>query len=131
MGLHVVQGLDPEPVAGDEERPSLPVPQREGEHPAQPMDAIFPELLVQVNDDFSVGTAVKCVAPLEQLLRKRAAVVDLPIEDDLKGSVLIVDRLLSGLEIDDAEPSHAEAHASVEKEPLIVGAAVSNGVAHG
>ncbi len=95
------------------------------------MDALFPELLVQVNDDFRVRVAVERVATLEQLLRERAVVVDLPVEDNLKGFVFIVDRLLAGLEIDDAEPSHAEAHASVEKEPLVVGAAVSNGVAHG
>src|SRR5678816_3406002 len=44
--LGVVERLDPEAVAGDQELPLLRIPQREGEHAPQLVDAVRPALLV-------------------------------------------------------------------------------------
>ena len=50
-----VQRLDPEAVAGEQQRPRLGVPDREGKHAPQPCDALGAFLLVQMQDGFRVA----------------------------------------------------------------------------
>ena len=58
-------------------------------------------------------------------------VVDLAVEDDPDRSVLVRHRLLAVLEIDDAQPPHAEADALAEIDALVVGPAMHHRAAHG
>ena len=51
----VIERLDAEAVAGAEEAPAPVVPDREGEHAAQPVDAIGPVAVVCGKDAFGVG----------------------------------------------------------------------------
>src|SRR6266850_1435326 len=59
-----------------------------------------------------------------------AEVVDLAVEHDPDGTVLVVDRLMAGREIDDAQAPHAERDALVDEHAFIVGAAMADHVAH-
>src|SRR5215469_17033296 len=70
----VVQGLDPEPVARNEQRLALAVPNGEREHPAQVLDRIFPVLLVKMNDGFGVALRTIGVARGDQGLAQRGMV---------------------------------------------------------
>ena len=55
VGLRVVERLDPEPVAREEELALARVPDREGEHALQPLDAADSLLLVEMDDRLGVG----------------------------------------------------------------------------
>src|SRR5205807_8909878 len=93
LGQGVVQGLDAEPVSREHEAPALRIPQGEGEHAAQLVDEVRAVLLVEVDDDLGVAprgepVPLRLEPPLELL-----EVVDLAVEDDLDGAVLVPERL--------------------------------------
>ena len=52
---HEVQRLDTDPVSRQQQLPATTVPEREGEHAAQVVDAVETEVLVQVQDDLGVA----------------------------------------------------------------------------
>ena len=57
--------------------------------------AIGPVTIVRVNDGFGIAIGVKSVAKLLQLFAQLAIVVNLAVKNNPRGSILIVDRLLS------------------------------------
>src|SRR3989449_2599428 len=86
--------------------------------------------LVGVRDHFGVRTRVKPVPVLLQPLPQRREVVDLAVLDDLDRAVLVGDRLLPGLEIDDAQPPSPERDLRIDVEPLVVWPSVAERVRH-
>src|SRR5207247_1626349 len=81
------------------------VPDGEGEHPAQALGERVAPLLVPVDQDFGVAAGAEDVAPGDQLLAQPEVVVDLAVEGDGDGAVLVLHRLRAGLrEVDDREP---------------------------
>src|SRR5215468_2250900 len=127
----VVERLDAEPVAGNQDEAAPRVPYREGEHAAQPLDAALAEILVEVRDDLGVAGRAQGMAAGRELGPQLAVVVDLPVQHHPHRAVLVPDGLAAGREVDDAEPPHPEAHASVDAEALVVGPTMGEGVAHG
>src|SRR2546423_8253807 len=87
-------------------------------------------LIVGVNDGFCVAVCVKGVAELFQLVAEFAIVIDLTIEDNPGGAVLIVDRLLAAFQIYDRQTTHAQAHALAEVETVFIRATMAYGFAH-
>ena len=69
-------------------------------------------------------------APLE-VATELLVVVDLAVEDDPRGPVLIADRLIPRQEVDDAQPAHPETHAGSEVHALAIRPAMSERGAHG
>ena len=57
-----VQRLHADPIARQQQTSAAAVPEREGEHPAQVVDAVWAVLLVQVQDDLGVAARAKAVA---------------------------------------------------------------------
>src|SRR5207237_5821358 len=55
---------------------------------------------------------------------------DLPVLDDVDGAVLVRDRLVAALEVDDREPPRGEAGAALDERALGVGPAVDERRAH-
>ena len=127
----VVERLDAEPVAREQEPPRVRVPDREGEHAAEAVDAVLAPLLVAVRDHLGVGVGPEAVAVRDQLAADLGEVVDLAVEDDLHRSVLVADRLVAGRQIDDAQPPVAEPDGAVEIVAAGIGPAVDHGVGHG
>jgi hypothetical protein len=127
----VVERLDPDPVAGDEEPLPVGVPDGEREHAAEPVDHLLPVVLVQVDEGFGVAARAKPVAPALQLRAERVVVVDLAVEDDHDRAVLVGDRLVPAGHVDDAEPAHADRDARADVAPFVVGPAMKDGAAHG
>jgi hypothetical protein len=50
----------------------------------------------------------------QELLPEFAIVVYLAVEDDREGTILVKDRLIACIEVNDPEAPHAEAHKSGE-----------------
>ena len=65
-----------------------------------------------------------------KLLAELAVVVDLTIQDDAMRAVLVVDRLVSGFEVDHPQALNSEPRATLEMNPARVGAAMLEQVAH-
>src|ERR1700730_6564390 len=87
-------------------------------------------LIVSMNDGFCVAVCIEGVAELLQLFAELTVVIDLAIENNPGGAVLIVDRLLAACHIDDRHPPHAQAHALAEVEAVIIRAAMAYGLTH-
>ena len=87
-------------------------------------------LLVEVDDDLGVAVGRQAVAGPQQLAAQLGVVVDLAVEDDDDRAVLVVDRLVAGVEVDDPQPLDAEADAARHVQAARVRPAVLLGCAH-
>ena len=65
--MSVVERLLAKPVARQQQPPGGPVPQREGEHPAQPAHAVVAVLLPRVDDHFGVGRSPEAMPASDEL----------------------------------------------------------------
>src|SRR5262249_48215918 len=72
----VIERLDTEAIARDEELTAGRVPHRESEHAGQPFDARLAPFLVCVQDRLGVAARVEAVARRFELLAQRRVVVD-------------------------------------------------------
>ena len=120
----VVQRLDAEAVARQEQRLLVAVPQREREHAAEALDAVLAPRLPGVHDDLGVAARAEDVAERLQLGDQLLVVVDLAVEDDDDAAVLVEQRLLAGREVDDRQAAVAEADARLDVKAAFVGAAM-------
>ena len=127
----VVQRLDPIAVAGEEERTRITVPNREGEHPVQAMDARRPPLLIRLQHDFGIGAGVELVPLGLEVHSQAREVVDLAIEDDDATAVRVRHRLVTrGREINDGEPAVPETDKGLHPGALTIWAPMSQSRGH-
>src|SRR5262249_52854235 len=97
----VEERLLPRAIPGEEELLPLRVPEGEREHAVEGAGDVLSALLVEVKDHLAVALALEAMARLE-LLPELLEVVDLPVEDEPEGPVLVRHRLAGGLgEVDD------------------------------
>ena len=127
----VVERLLPEAVAGEQEPSPRAVPEREGEHALEALEAGGPLLLVGVEDHLGVRPRREEVSPSPQVVAQLAGVVDLPVRHQPHGAVLVRQRLLARHQIDDAEASRREPDAAVHPDAVLVRSAVRDGGGHG
>ena len=120
----IVQRLDAEPVARQEQRFAVAVPQRESEHSAEPLDAILAPLLPRMDDDLGVALGPEDVAEARELGDQLLVVVDLAVVDDDDAAVLVEQRLLPRRQIDDRQPAVAETDAGLDVQPDFVRSAM-------
>src|ERR1700687_3833605 len=128
--LCVKKWLLPDAIAGDKQLLRPLVPDCESKHAAQVLRAIGPVTIVSVNDCFSIAIGVENVAELFQPFAQLAVVVNLAVENNPGSAVLIMDWLLSALQIDNREPPHAQGHRALEIETVVVGPPVPDSAAH-
>ena len=83
-----------------------------------------------MDDRFRVAGGLEDVAAPLQIAPQLLVVVDLAVEDDPDGAVLVRDRLEAVAQIDDAEAAHADGDAVADVDALIVGTAVRHDAAH-
>ena len=108
--LRVVQRLDSQPVAGQEQLLRVHVPDGEGEHPGQLFDAGWPPLRVRLEDDLGVSPGTERVALRDQLLAQLRIVVNGAVEDDRALRVGIEHRLVGFCrEVDDGQAPMTQA----------------------
>src|SRR5262245_27063103 len=126
----VVERLDPEPVAGEQQRFAIPVPKREVEHAAEALHAVLTPLFPRVDDHLGVAPRLERVPESLQFGDEVLEVVDLPVEDHHDAAVLVVERLLARREVDDREPAMPEADARLEVGAPLVRPAVMLALVH-
>ena len=91
----VVERLDPVAVAREHEAAPPRVPDRDREHPAQPLGEAEPVLLVEVDERLGVAARAELVPGALELAAELRVVVDLAVLDDDAASVLVRDRLVA------------------------------------
>src|SRR5581483_11799291 len=128
--LAVVERLDPEPVPREHEPPPARIPDRDGEHPAQPRREPVAGLLVEVDENLRVAVRPEAMAGRLELGAQLLVVVDLAVLDDVDGAVLVRDRLVARLEVDDREPPRGQADGAVDDRALAVRATVDERRVH-
>jgi hypothetical protein len=67
----------------------------------------------------------------DQIGAQFPVVVDFSVEDHPNRPVFVTHGLVAGTQIDDAEPAHADGATAFDMEPLVIGAAMADLVAHG
>ena len=119
-----MERLDAGPIAHQEQLPLRHVPDREGEDSAQPQHAVVTPLFIGTYDDLSVTVRSETPSALLQLTTQFPEVVNLAVEDDPHAAVVVGQRLIATLQIDDGQSSESQADASTLVEPTPVGTAM-------
>jgi hypothetical protein len=83
-----------------------------------------------MNDDFGITVGIKAMAVALEGSAQLGEVIDFAIEYDPYGAVFVMDRLLSGTQVDDAEPAHAKPHPALRINAFVIGAAMHDRLAH-
>ncbi len=118
-------------VSRDQEAPTPPVPDGEGEHAPQLANQLRPVLLVEVHQDLGVAAGPESMTAGQQPLPQWLIVVDLAVQDDPERFVLVGNRLPSPREVDDGEAAETEPEARLDVDRGIVGATVRDCPRHG
>ncbi len=84
-----------------------------------------------MDERLGIAGSAELVAARDQAGAQFLIIVDLAIEDDPHGTVLIRDGLVAGREIDNAQPAHADTAAAIDIHAFVVGTTMANLVAHG
>ncbi len=105
----VDEGLFAQAIPGQEDAVLAGVPQGQGEHAPQMLEAVDAVLLVGVDDGLGVRVGLEAMTAVLELLAEILEVVDLAVEDDADGAVFVVDRLVAAGDVDDGQAAHAQA----------------------
>ena len=127
----VVKGLDAEDIPGAEELLLCLIPDDKGEHPPKFLQKLRAVFLVAVEQHLRVGGGLEDVAFFDQLFPQLPEVVDLAVEGEDLGAVLVEDRLGAAFQVDDGQPPEPHRDAFVHIVVVLVGPAVDNLVGHG
>jgi len=107
------------------------IPDSEGKHAAQVLDAIAPILLVQMDNGFGVGGGAIAVPTPLQVSPQVQVVVDFAIVGDPDCAILVAHRLVAGGgEVNDGQTAMAQADGAADPAPLIVRATVTQDTVH-
>src|SRR5512136_1441938 len=96
----VVQRLDAQAVARDEERSCVAIPDGKGEHAAQMLHTVRAVLLEKVNDGLGIAMRAVAVAARDELLAQGKMVINFAVEYDPERAVFVRNRLMSAGNVD-------------------------------
>src|SRR5688572_18358144 len=108
----------------------IPIPQCEGEHAREALDAVGAPLFPRVHDGFGVAHRAEAVSAAFELDAQFLEVVDLAVERDENRVILVAEWLAPSREIDDREAPMPKAHAGFGMEAMAVGPAVCEHTVH-
>ena len=101
------------------------VPDGEGEHAVEALQAAFAPLLPGVDDHLRVAAGAEGVSACQQLALDLHEVEDLAVEGHDDSVVLVVERLLAALEVDDRQAPMTETDAGLEVKSVAVRASMA------
>src|SRR5690242_7821423 len=106
--LDVVAGLLSHAVACDQQPTAWLVPYRKREHAVQEVEAADAVLFVEVRDRLAVGPGAELVTGGLQTVPQLGEVVDLAVQHQPDRAVLVRERLMAALDVDDREAPEPE-----------------------
>ena len=124
--LRVVERLDAHAVAREDEPAQAAVPEGDPEHAAQMAHELRPVLLVEVHDRLRIAVRAEAMPPRLEPRAQLAEVVDLAVEDGADRAVLVRDRLMAALDVDDREAADPERGARPDPPASLIGAAMDD-----
>src|SRR3990172_11770722 len=83
-----------------------------------------------MDDHLGIGVRAKMMSLLFQLVTQLFEIIDLSVANDPNRFVLVGNRLMASLQVNDAEAAHAEANTAVIIMPFIIRAAMHNHASH-
>src|SRR5579863_7920298 len=83
-----------------------------------------------MNDRLRVALRRERVAARQQIAAQIAIVVNLAVKDNPDRLVLVRDRLVARMQVDNAEPPHPDRTPAIEMKPVVIRSPVPNGRAH-
>src|SRR5207249_4833365 len=110
--------------------PSPSIPESKGKHAAQVLHAVPSIFLIQMDDHLRIGGGIEGMPEVFQLGLKFSEVINFSVEYHPNRAILVVHRLVPGLQVDDAQAAHPKPHALTHIEALIVRAAVGERCTH-
>src|SRR5580700_2701843 len=126
----IIEWLNAEAVSGREKHALAPIPYDKSEHAAQMFDAIPAVFLVEVDDSFRIAARAVSVSPGFQSSAQLGVVVDFAVVDDPNILALVGQRLMTCLDVNDAQPPHGQAHILLHEKTVIVGTTVRDALIH-
>ncbi len=131
IDLGVIERADPHAVTPQDERPVVPVPERNGELPPSPGEHPFAQVFIEVGPGLGVAPGLEPVPAREQFLAQFGILKQLAVERDPDRLILIADRLPAAGQVNDRQPPSSERHPRLDVDLLVVGPSVRNGPRHG
>jgi hypothetical protein len=124
--------LIPKAVACEHQALPLAIEERERVHAFETSRQLErAEVLVTVHQDLRVAGAPKDVAPGHELRSQIAVIVNLTVEHDDDGGVLVEKRLVSArAQIDDRQAAHADPDVAFDQRAIVVRAAMADAGRH-
>ena len=127
----VIDWLDAELVAGEEQAAAARFPDGQAEHSLKAVEDLVAPFHEALDDDLRIAVTAEPVALGLELRAERAEIVDLAVEGDPDAAGGIGHRLVAGrAEVENREAPETEAERAVEVHAGIVGTAVDDGVHH-
>ncbi|OPZ08741.1 MAG: hypothetical protein BWZ10_02631 [candidate division BRC1 bacterium ADurb.BinA364] len=130
-GLGVVERLFANAVARQQQPPAARIPDRQGEHAAQLRQAFRALFLVEMNDRLGVAVVGgEAMAAGGQRRAQFAKIVNLAVEHNGDGAVLVEHRLGAAGQVDDAQAAVAQPGRTENLDPFAIRPAMGDGAAH-
>ena len=117
-------------VSRQQQRLLARVPESEGKHAVQQAYTGRAEFFIGMNQNLGIRPGVKLVAPLLKIVPQGSEVVDFPIKDYPHRTIFIVNGLMTGDEIDNAEPPDCKTNWSLGIYTTVVRPTMNHGVTH-
>jgi hypothetical protein len=129
-----VERLHAKTVAHEQQALPGAVPETNREHAVEARDDVDAPFFVSVDDGFGVGVIrLESMAARLELASQRLMVVNLAVEDDVHGAVLVGHRLVcTRRQVDNGKAPERQAYSAgaVDPQSLAVGPAVAHQLAH-
>ena len=129
-GDRVVQRLDPQTVAHQDRAAAVAIPEDDAEHPAELLGERRAEALVEVRKDLGIATTVEAVTAVAEVPPDALVVEQLTVLCGPDRAVLVGERLVPSLDVDDAQTPHPDCDPGLEDRPPVAGTAMAHRVRH-
>src|SRR5918993_5556619 len=116
----VIQRLDPEPIASDQQPALAAIPDSKCEHTLQPVEARGSVGFVQMKNRLGIAPGPVTMARSFHFTTEHGVVVDFTVENDPQTVVFVGHRLMSAVEIDDGQATMGQTYRSVQPHPRSV-----------
>jgi hypothetical protein len=83
-----------------------------------------------MNDSFGIASGAIAVTAELKVLAQIRMIIDFTVENDPNTRVFIAERLVTGLDVNNAEAAHRQSYVLFDKETIVVGTAVDDLLVH-